>query len=145
MDGRATLYGSVAGPLDATVDANRNGGTESGAQGKTNPLLGYYDDNSAAAIDSYQDVSSPVASSAKAVESNPRPKARNTEANRSLMPTSIAVSFNVKGWLPSGIKVESLVVDVQKSKGLGDGVKPYKGVKYLTVSKSGVERRISSA
>jgi hypothetical protein len=58
------------------------------------------------------------------------------------MPRSISVSFSVKGWLASGIKVESLLIDTKRSKGLGDGVKPYKGVKYLTVSRQGVERRI---
>lgn len=57
------------------------------------------------------------------------------------MPDSARVSFSVKGWLPSGIKVESLTVDKSKSRGLGDGVRPYKGVKYLTVSRGGVEIR----
>ena len=41
----------------------------------------------------------------------------------------------------SGLKVESLLVDTKKSRGLGAEVKPYKGVKYLTVSKEGVEVR----
>ncbi|KAH8701909.1 putative AP-3 adaptor complex subunit MU [Talaromyces proteolyticus] len=58
-----------------------------------------------------------------------------------LMPTSATVSFSVKGWLPSGIKVESLNIDPRKSRGLGEGVRPYKGVKYLCVSRKGVERR----
>jgi AP-3 complex subunit mu len=61
--------------------------------------------------------------------------------NKILMPSSAMVSFSVKGWLASGIKVESLVIDTRKSRGLGEGVKPYKGVKYLTVSRSGVEIR----
>jgi AP-3 complex subunit mu len=34
-----------------------------------------------------------------------------------------------------------LVIDVKRSKGLGEGVRPYKGVKYLTVSRKGVEVR----
>lgn len=144
IDGTATLYGSVVGHLENMTNVNENGDTESGPPAKANPLLGYYDDDSAAAISSYQDASSPIAPSTATAAPNPPPNLRKTEANKSLMPTSIAVSFNVKGWLPSGIKVESLVVDVKKSRGLGDGVKPYKGVKYLTVSKSGVERRISS-
>jgi AP-3 complex subunit mu len=38
--------------------------------------------------------------------------------------------------------VDSLVVDTKKSKGLGEGVKPFKGVKYMTVSRRGVERRV---
>jgi hypothetical protein len=58
-----------------------------------------------------------------------------------LMPTSASVSFAVKGWLASGIRVESITLDSRKSRGLGEAVKPYKGVKYLTVSKGGVEIR----
>lgn len=61
--------------------------------------------------------------------------------NKILMPSSASVSFSVKGWLASGLKVESIVLDTRKSRGLGEGVKPYKGVKYLTVSKGGVEIR----
>lgn len=66
---------------------------------------------------------------------------RKTAQNKVLMPISASVSFSVKGWLPSGIKVESIVVDPRKSRGLGESVKPYKGVKYLTISKGGVEIR----
>lgn len=47
-----------------------------------------------------------------------------------MMPRSILIYFSVKSWLASGVKVESL--QVVHGKGLGDGVKPYKGVKYLT-------------
>lgn len=61
--------------------------------------------------------------------------------NKILMPSSASVSFSVKGWLASGLKVESILIDTRKSKGLGDGMRPYKGVKYLTVSKGGVEIR----
>ena len=61
--------------------------------------------------------------------------------NKILMPSSATVSFSVKGWLASGIKVESLVIDIRKSRGLGEGIKPYKGVKYLTVSRGGIEIR----
>ncbi|KAF1808108.1 clathrin adaptor, mu subunit [Eremomyces bilateralis CBS 781.70] len=61
--------------------------------------------------------------------------------NAELMPSSASVSFQVKGWLPSGIKVEKLAIDMPKSKGIGAGVQPYKGVKYLAVSKGGVEIR----
>jgi AP-3 complex subunit mu len=63
------------------------------------------------------------------------------EKNKILMPNSVRASFAVRGWLPSGIKVETLQVDTKKSRGLGEGVKPYKGVKYLTVSRGGVEIR----
>jgi AP-3 complex subunit mu len=66
---------------------------------------------------------------------------RKVAQNRMLMPGSASVSFAVKGWLASGIKVESIQLDQRKSRGLGEGVKPYKGVKYLTVSRGGVEIR----
>nr|POF01385.1 isoform 2 of ap-3 complex subunit mu-1 [Quercus suber] len=59
----------------------------------------------------------------------------------SLMPTFATLSYSVKGAVPSGLRVESLVIDTKKSKGLGDGIKPYKGVKYLTVSTGGIEAR----
>jgi hypothetical protein len=58
-----------------------------------------------------------------------------------LMPTSASVSFTVKGWLASGVRVEKLALDAARSRGLGAGVQPYKGVKYMTVSKGGVETR----
>jgi len=66
---------------------------------------------------------------------------RKVAQNKILMPSSAMVSFSVKGWLSSGIKVESLVIDTRKSRGIGEGMKPYKGVKYLTVSSGGVEIR----
>lgn len=71
------------------------------------------------------------------------PPARKTKSqlNAMLMPNSASVSFSVRGWLPSGIKVDSLNIDPRRSRGLGEGVKPYKGVKYLCVSRRGVERR----
>ncbi|KAL1966761.1 hypothetical protein VTN77DRAFT_3958 [Rasamsonia byssochlamydoides] len=66
---------------------------------------------------------------------------RKAQLKASLMPTSATVSFSVRGWLPSGIRVESLTIDPRRSRGLGEGVRPYKGVKYLCVSRKGVERR----
>lgn len=78
--------------------------------------------------------------------SKPATKAKTNEdaemkRNRVLMPSCATVSFSVKGWLASGIKVESLNLDMKRSKGLGSGVTPYKGVKYLCVSRRGVEAR----
>ncbi|KAG6226233.1 hypothetical protein E4U34_007213 [Claviceps purpurea] len=67
--------------------------------------------------------------------------AKKVAQNKMLMPSSAMVSFSVKGWLASGLKVDSIMIDARKSRGLGEGVKPYKGVKYLTVSKGGVEIR----
>ena len=63
------------------------------------------------------------------------------QLNATLMPSSATVSFSVKGWLASGIKVDSVMLNPRTSRGLGEGVKPYKGVKYLTVSKQGMEVR----
>ena len=67
--------------------------------------------------------------------------AKKVAQNKILMPSSVSVSFSVKGWVPSGVKIESILIDAKKSRGLGEGVKPYKGVKYLTISKGGVEIR----
>jgi AP-3 complex subunit mu len=74
-------------------------------------------------------------------DSKEEKEAKKVAQNKILMPSSASVSFSVKGWVPSGVKIESIVVDTKKSRGLGDGVKPYKGVKYLTISKGGVEIR----
>lgn len=68
-------------------------------------------------------------------------EAKKLAQNKILMPSSASVSFSVKGWVPSGIKIESIVLDTKRSRGLGEGVKPYKGVKYLTISNGGVEVR----
>ncbi|KAH7136065.1 Adaptor complexes medium subunit family-domain-containing protein [Dendryphion nanum] len=67
--------------------------------------------------------------------------AKRIKQNKILMPSAATVSFSVKGWLPSGVKVDSLNVDAKRSQGLGAGVTPYKGVKYLCVSRKGVEAR----
>ena len=67
--------------------------------------------------------------------------ARKARQNAVLMPSCATLSFGVKGWLASGLRVDSLVIDHRRSKGVGETVKPYKGVKYLTVSRGGVEVR----
>lgn len=88
----------------------------------------------------YQSV--PIAKSAKQKESTGDGKdVKKIAQNKILMPTSASVSFSVKGWLASGLKVESMMIDPRKSRGLGETMKPFKGVKYLTVSKGGVEIR----
>ncbi|KAK4191102.1 hypothetical protein QBC35DRAFT_376593 [Podospora australis] len=90
----------------------------------------------------YQDLPATTAKAAeKAPETGEEKDKRKAAQNKILMPSSASVSFAVKGWLPSGIKVESIIIDPRKSRGLGENVKPYKGVKYLTVSKGGVEIR----
>ena len=145
VNGTATLTGNIIGPLG--IDGGEED-VENGERGSnTNPLMGYYDEDSAvAAAEPYQAPSQTTSASAKSVTpmtATPSlAQQRKAQANKSLMPTSVAVSFNVRGWLPSGIRVDSLNVDVRRSKGLGEGVKPYKGVKYVTVSRNGVERRV---
>lgn len=54
------------------------------------------------------------------------------------MPRCAIVGFSVKGWLASGVRVESL--KIVGGRGIGEGVKPYKGVKYITKA-GGVEVR----
>ncbi|PNS18004.1 hypothetical protein CAC42_3963 [Sphaceloma murrayae] len=66
---------------------------------------------------------------------------RRRAASEALMPRSVNLSFSVKGWLASGLRVDSLTIDTKRSRGLSEGLKPYKGVKYLTVSREGVEVR----
>lgn len=66
---------------------------------------------------------------------------RNHSQTEHLMPHSASLSFSVKNWVPSGIKVDGLLVDTARSRGLGEGVRPVKGVKYLCVSRGGVEGR----
>ncbi len=53
------------------------------------------------------------------------------------MPLSVQLSFQIKGWLASGLKIESLNIQHRSSRGVGEGVRPYKGVKYLTVAEKG--------
>ncbi|KAG0652161.1 Mu3A-adaptin [Hyphodiscus hymeniophilus] len=121
--GGATLRCTVSGPLTDTDDFDGNGFR----------LDGGYDYKE----EPYQ--SEPVKT--KPVEANEREDDRKAAQNKILMPSSANVSFSVKGWLASGIKVESLNVDTRKSRGIGESVKPYKGVKYLTLSNGGVEIR----
>ena len=97
---------------------------------------------SAYSYDETYQSTSPVSKPAKtAVDAGGDRDERRAAQNKMLMPSSASVSFAVKGWLASGIKVESIQLDSRKSRGLGENVKPYKGVKYLTVSKGGVEIR----
>jgi AP-3 complex subunit mu len=122
--GGATLRCTVIGPLSDDEDFDANGFKLDG---------GYNYEEEA-----YQ--SNPVVPSKTETTEEQRDLKRIAQ-NKILMPSSAMVSFSVKGWLASGIKVESLVIDTRKSRGLGEGVKPYKGVKYLTVSRGGIEIR----
>lgn len=129
INGVATLTGTIAGPFNPGDEQQDD--LDAAETGRTKTLAGYYDNESVAMVESHL-------SENEAHHTNDK----KSQVNKGLMPGSIAVSFNVKGWLPSGIRVDSLLIDTKKSKGLGDGVKPYKGVKYLTVSRQGIERRI---
>jgi AP-3 complex subunit mu len=143
VSGTATLVGTVVGPVNTEDVEEEDDDNETSNGGTANPLLGYYDEGSANATEVSQALTS---SKAKGVgvgqtSNTSAVQQRRSQANRALMPRSVSVSFTVRGWLPSGIKVDSLVIDPRKSRGLGDGVKPFKGVKYITVSRRGVERR----
>jgi AP-3 complex subunit mu len=122
--GGATLRCTVTGPLTDDDDFEANGFS----------LDGRYD---------YEETPYQTAAvkPVKIDEITDEKDLKKVAQNKILMPSSAMVSFSVKGWLASGIKVESLVIDTRKSRGLGEGVKPYKGVKYLTVSRGGVEIR----
>ncbi|PGH08435.1 hypothetical protein GX51_01262 [Blastomyces parvus] len=167
LSGTATLRCTIIGPLSSPDnedgDDNEYESTPTSArkQYRTNPLIGYYDDTLAHQPESgYQDLehahtsskhnypssssglqgSTTTTTTAAAAAVTPLERARKSQM-ASLMPSSVSVSFTVRGWLPSGIRVEGLMVDARKSRGLGEGVKPYKGVKYLCVSRKGVEKR----
>ena len=126
----ATLHGTVIGQEDDSSDALDNGGPVSFSTSTYD-----YDDDQTA---SYQ-TSPHTANQSK--EQGKEADVKRIESNKVLMPSCATVSFSVKGWLPSGIRVESLNVDHKRSTGLGNGVTPYKGVKYLCVSRQGVECR----
>ena len=129
--GNVTLRCTVVGDVDRDTEDGPNGFA-------LQPASGDYDESE----DAYQAPSSkhekPGAPRREDRESRDQ---RRVEQYLPLMPSSATVSFSVKGWLASGLKVDGLVVDARKSRGLGDGVKPYKGVKYMTVSSRGVETR----
>lgn len=130
--GTATLRCTTVGPIsDSDGDDVINGyGSDADA--------GDYDEQE----DAYQSTSAePAKVPTTSRQQREIPDSRKVQQNASLMPSSASVSFSVKGWLASGIKVDGLVVDTRKSRGLGEGVKPYKGVKYMTVSKKGIETR----
>ena len=121
-----TLRGTVVGHDDDEADLDVN-------QPFSSNTYDYEDDQ----VGSYQDEKA----SGGAAKRGEGAGADAVKKNKVLMPSCATVSFTVKGWLPSGIKVESLTVDQKRSKGLGAGVQPYKGVKYLCVSRKGVETR----
>ncbi|KAL8989275.1 MAG: hypothetical protein Q9177_001805 [Variospora cf. flavescens] len=120
--GTATLRCTVVGPLVETDAEDMANGFHS------DPGAGDYDEHR----DAYQSSSDEPAKKPSTREQHDSQDSRRVQQNSSLMPASASVSFSVKGWLASGIKVDGLNIDTHKSRGLGEGVKPYKGVKYLT-------------
>lgn len=128
--GNATLRCTIVGPLTEDDEDGANGFSFDAANGE-------YDDRE----ETYQSSSQGTPKKSSAKEQNQSRDQRKMQLNAPLMPSSASVSFSVKGWLASGIRVDGLVLDARKSRGLGEGVKPYKGVKYLTVSRKGVETR----
>ncbi|KAL8804527.1 MAG: hypothetical protein Q9182_002535 [Xanthomendoza sp. 2 TL-2023] len=129
--GTATLRCTVIGPLtDEDTDGLANGF-------HTDSTTDEYDEQQ----DAYQSLAPKLVKVASTRDQQESQDQRKTHLNAPLMPSSASISFSVKGWLASGIKVDGLVIDTRKSKGLGEGVKPYKGVKYLTVSRKGIETR----
>lgn len=131
----ATLSGTVVGPAS---DEDEHAPYDDAVSLST-ATYHYDDDNSGAT--SYLSQSQSASSSLPNHKNGADADEKRKNANKVLMPSAATVSFSVKGWLPSGIRVESLNVDAKKSKGLGGGVTPYKGVKYLCVSRQGVECR----
>jgi hypothetical protein len=127
---RCTLQGPLVDDDDEEQDGNPNGEVINGMTATTYD----YDDTAPSTSSSAKRETAPTASSE-------RIDAYRRERHRELMPTSATLSFSLKGSLASGIRVESLLVDAKKSRELGAQVKPYKGVKYLTVSRRGVEVR----
>lgn len=128
--GSATLRCTAVGPV-ANVDDEATNGFD------FYPTSGDYNDKE----ETYQSSLPGPAKVPSSKDQQEQRDFRKVQRNASMMPSSASVSFSVKGWLASGIKVDGLVVDTRKSRGLGEGVKPYKGVKYLTVSRKGIETR----
>ncbi|KAH0292834.1 clathrin adaptor, mu subunit [Aureobasidium namibiae CBS 147.97] len=122
---RCTVVGTSSGDTDDETPFSNGSGMKSSTHD-------YSDD------DDYSTTTSTKPSSAESAASKDKKK---KSQNVGLMPSSASLSFGVKGWLASGLKVDALVIDTKRSKGLGEGVRPYKGVKYLTVSRKGVEVR----
>ncbi|OQN97171.1 hypothetical protein B0A48_17268 [Cryoendolithus antarcticus] len=128
----AGTLGSVGAMLRCTVQGPPSEDDEGGANGFANPL-------SVTTYDYDDDAPTPVTSNGN--NGGSQISGHSAEKSKGLMPTCATLSFSLKGWLASGLKVESLLVDTKKSRGVGAEVKPYKGVKYLTVSRDGIEMR----
>jgi len=144
--GVAVLRCTVQGPLSDDYDDDKTEASSASEafNGVTTTTYDYTDDV-VEPVSAYQSQNQRAGGKEKGRDKGSShtypPDDKRVEKNRELMPTSATLSFGVKGWLASGLKVESLLVDAKKSRGLGADVKPYKGVKYLTVSRDGIEVR----
>lgn len=137
----ATMRCSMVGPAEGDEGGAAAASTlANGGNGLSTDTYDY-DEGTA---ESYQ-TDGNAGSQERAVKPEPSPSgARDSgriRRNAALMPGSCSLSFSVQGWLASGIKVTGLSVNAKTSKGLGAGVTPYKGVKYHTVSRQGIEVR----
>ena len=131
--GKARLRCSVVGPVDEINEEEGHAAAVNGQSLRSNTFE-YTDD------EPYQATNIAMPEDNDTDKSKPK-GTKSIKQNALLMPTSATVSFSVKGWLASGLKVDSLTINTKASKGLGAGVTPYKGVKYLTVSRKSVEVR----
>ncbi|KAI9838802.1 MAG: AP-3 complex subunit mu-2, partial [Thelocarpon superellum] len=148
--GIATLRCVVIGQARADEDGDNNGDDEDedDASGPAIPSTYEYDEGMAyqsGSISTSTTDAQPSMSLAHPSQLHPHPGTSSpapspTSAEQtarrtaSLMPASASVCFSIKGWLASGIKVDSLNVNTRTSRGIGgESVKPYKGVKYLTI------------
>ena len=133
-NGKATLRCSVVGSLNDDNDDNDDGHATPNGLRLQSDTFDYTDSEpyqaTVSAVPTHDDIDTETKNNAKAIKQNAL-----------LMPTSAMISFSIKGWLASGLKVDSLIIDMKASKGLGAGVTPYKGVKYSTVSQKSVEVR----
>ncbi|KAI1938700.1 hypothetical protein LOZ66_003503 [Ophidiomyces ophidiicola] len=134
VSGSAVLRCTVVGFIDTVTEDAAEKENDVDENTRINPLHGYYDDGTL--TDQPEEQQSRLASNKSSLST-----ARKAQLRSLLMPNSVSVSFSIRGWIPSGIRVDALAVDPRRSRGLGEGVKPYKGVKYVCVSRRGVERR----
>lgn len=124
----ATLRFTVVGPLDESDQAEKHGG----GRGLMTDTFDYTDD-----VDEPTDAAADPLNMPKQEDTRQQQLGRN----QALMPRSASISFNVKGWLASGVRVDGLNINTRSSRRLGAGVTPYKGVKYHTLSRQGIEVR----
>lgn len=135
----ATMIGSNGASMRCTIIGHTDASYDADAQTNGHGLITNtfdYDEDAA----SMKNGDSATSASSNLTPNNAKNTRRHQDSG-SLMPRSTTLSFAMRGWLASGIKVDSLTINTKTSKGLGSGVTPYKGVKYHTVSRDGIEVR----